>query len=126
MTLFKRAIDETPAADTALQRRVRAVETKLLDVQEALSGDPTAARRQEPTPLSLLGRLGGAIYSGWGQTLEAPTAAQQTDLDLVRSRFDSILNQVRGLVDVDLKALESDAERAGVPWTSGRFPKPPT
>jgi photosystem II stability/assembly factor-like uncharacterized protein len=123
--VFKRAIDETPTADTSLQRRVRAVESKLLDAQESLGGDPTAARRQEPTPLSLLGRLGGAIYSGWSQTLEAPTPAQQADLDLVRSKFDAILTQVRTLIDVDLRGLEQDAEKAGVPWTSGRFPKPP-
>jgi photosystem II stability/assembly factor-like uncharacterized protein len=125
MKLFKRAIDETPTADTSLQRRVRVLETKLLDAQEALGGDPTAARRQEPTPLSLLNRLGGAIYNNWSQTLEAPTAAQRADLDLVRGRFDALVAQVRQLIDVDLKGVEQDAERAGVPWTSGRFPKPP-
>ncbi|HEY6219820.1 MAG TPA: hypothetical protein VIV65_07160, partial [Gemmatimonadaceae bacterium] len=79
MPLFRRAIDETPTADTSLQRRVRQIQQRLMDVSEALNGDPTAARRQEPTPLSLLGRLGGAIYSGWSQTLEAPTAAQTSD-----------------------------------------------
>ena len=126
MPLFKRAIDETPTADTSLQRRVRALETKLIDEQEALNGDPTQAQRQEAAPQSLLGRVGGAIYNGWTQTLEAPTAAQQADLDLVRSKFDAIAAQVRQLIDVDLKSLESDAEKAGVPWTSGRFPKPPT
>jgi photosystem II stability/assembly factor-like uncharacterized protein len=125
MPLFKRAIDETPTADTSLQRRVRDIQTKLMNASEELNGDPTAARRQEPTPLSLLGRLGGAIYSGWNQTLEAPNAAQQSDFDIVRSRLDTITAQVRQLIEVDLKGLEADAERAGVPWTSGRFPKPP-
>lgn len=125
MKLFKRAIDETPTADTSLQRRVRSLETRLLDTQESLGGDPTAARRQEPTPLSLLGRIGSAIYSNWGQTLEAPTPAQTADLDLVKAKFDAIMAQVRNLIDVDLRSLEQDAEKAGVPWTSGRFPRPP-
>ena len=79
--------------------------------------------RQSP---SLLGRLSGAIGSNWGATLEGPTAMQTAELNLVRSKFDAILAQVRQVIDVDLKGLEQSAEEAGVPWTSGRFPKPPT
>lgn len=125
MTLFKRAIDETPTADTSLQHRVRAVTDRLKDAQDALNGDPTLATRNEATPLSLLNRLNGAIGSDWGTTLEAPNAGQRADLDLVRSNFGAILSQVRQLIDVDVKGLEQAAEQAGVPWTSGRFPSPP-
>jgi hypothetical protein len=50
---------------------------------------------------------------------------QKAELDLVRSKFDAILAQVRQLIDVDLKSLEQSAEQAGVPWTAGRFPRPP-
>jgi len=125
MTLFKRAIDETPTADTSLQHRARIVTNKLKDAQEALGGDPTLANRNEATPQSLLGRLGGAIGSNWGATLEAPTPMQTAELNLVRSKFDAIMAQVRQVIDVDLKGLEQSAEEAGVPWTSGRFPKPP-
>jgi hypothetical protein len=125
MTLFKRAIDETPTADTSLQHRGRLVTDKLKDAQEALGGEPTMSSRNEATPPSLLGRLSGAIGSNWGTTLEAPTPMQKAELDLVRARFDAILAQVRQLIDVDLKLLEQSADQAGVPWTSGRFPKPP-
>jgi hypothetical protein len=44
----------------------------------------------------------------------------------VRSKYGAILAQVRQLIEVDLKALEQSAEQAGVPWTAGRFPKPPS
>jgi hypothetical protein len=125
MTLFTRAIDETPSADASLQQRARALTNKLKDAQEALGGDPTLANRNEATPPSLLGRLNGAIGSNWSTTLEAPTPTQLAELNLVRSRLDAILSQVRQLIDVDLKSLEQSAEQAGVPWTSGRFPKPP-
>jgi hypothetical protein len=125
LTMFRRAIDETPAADVTLQRRVRELSTKLTDAREVLAGDPTQARRSEPTPVSLLGRIGGAIGNNWGQTLEAPNASQLAELELVRSKFGAILGQVKQLIDVDLERLEADAERAGVPWTSGRFPSPP-
>lgn len=124
MTLFKRAVDETPTADTTLQRRVRDMTNRLKDAQEALGGDPTMPSRNETSPPSLLGRLGTAIGNNWSSTLEAPNATQMKELDLVRSKFDVILAHVRQLIDVDLKALEQSAEDAGVPWTSGRFPKP--
>jgi hypothetical protein len=125
MNLFKRAVDETPSADTTLQRRVRVMTNRLKDAQELLGGDPTLASRNETTPPSLLGRLRGAIGGNWGATLEAPNAQQLAELELVRSRYAAILAQVRQLIEVDLKALEASAEQAGVPWTAGRFPKPP-
>lgn len=125
MTLFRRAVDETPTADTTLQRRVRTMTDRLKDAQEMLGGDPTMSSRNEPTPPSLLGRLRGAVNNNWGSTLEAPTPQQLAELEIVRSRYGAILVQIRQLIDVDLKALEQSAEQAGVPWTSGRFPKPP-
>jgi len=125
MTLFKRAIDETPTPDLSLQTRVRVVTDKLKDAQEALGGDPTMSRRNEATPPSLLNRIGGAIGSNWGYTLEAPTPTQTAELELVRAQFNGILARVKQLIEVDLRGLEQSAEQAGVPWTSGRFPKPP-
>jgi hypothetical protein len=125
MALFNRAIDETPTADTSLQHRARVMIDRLKDAEELLHGDPTATTRNETSPPSLLSRLGGAIGSNWGGTLEAPNAAQLAELDLVRGRLNAIQTQINQLINVDLRALEQSAEQAGVPWTSGRFPKPP-
>ena len=108
MALFKRAIDETPTADAALQQRVRVMTDRLKDAQEALGGDPTLSNRNEPTPPSLLGRLRGAVGSNWGYTLEAPTPTQMAELDLVRSNFTSILAQVRQLIEVDLEGTRAN------------------
>jgi hypothetical protein len=122
---LKRAIDETPLADTSLARRVREIEQRLRDTEESLNGDPTRGRRSEASPPSLLARLEGAIGHGWSGTLEAPTADQVAQVDIVRAEFVQVLARVTQLVEVDLKALEAAAEQAGVPWTSGRMPKPP-
>ncbi|HEX6575889.1 MAG TPA: hypothetical protein VF042_13045, partial [Gemmatimonadaceae bacterium] len=100
MALFKRAIDETPTADTTLQRRVRVMADRLKDAQELLGGDPTLGSRNETSPPSLLDRLRGAIGSNWGLTLEAPTPQQLAELELVRSRYGAILAQIRQLIDV--------------------------
>ena len=59
-------------------------------------------------------------------TREALNAQHLAELDYVRARYTDILNQIRQLIQVDLKALEQRAEQAGVPWTAGRFPQPPS
>jgi photosystem II stability/assembly factor-like uncharacterized protein len=125
LSFLKRAIDESPGADTSLARRVRALESALRDAQESLNGDPTRARRNEATPPSLQGRLQGATANGWSNSLSALNASQRAQVDIVRREFDTVLSRVRQVIDVDLKALEQAAEAAGVPWTSGRLPRPP-
>ncbi|HZH41562.1 MAG TPA: hypothetical protein VFD85_11150, partial [Gemmatimonadales bacterium] len=122
---LKRAIDETPGADPALAGRVREMENRLRDARELLSGDPTRARRQEPTSQSLLDRLRGAVGSRSGNSLAPMNAAERAQMDYVRGQFDTVLPKVKQLIDVELKGLEDAAESAGVPWTPGRMPKAP-
>ena len=124
LNTLKRAIDETPNADSALIKRVRTMQQKLLDFQEELSGDPTLARRNEHTPPSLLQRL-GALSSAWSGSLEPATPAQLAQVDIVRGDFGKILAQLQTLYENDFKGLQAAAERAGVPWTSGRMPTLP-
>ncbi len=125
IAFLKRAIDETPGADTSLAHRVRTLEQQLRDAGESLNGDPTRARRNEAAPQSMTTRLGGAIGSAWSTSLTALNPSQRAQIDIVRREFDGVLARVRQLVDVDLRNLEQASEAAGVPWTPGRLPKPP-
>jgi hypothetical protein len=125
LRFLRRAIDESARSDSALVRQVRTLQTKLLDVQERLNGDPTRGRRNESSPNGLLTRLQIALGQSRGSTLEAPTAAQTAQLDIVRTAITGILAEIRQLADVDVKSLESSAEAAGVPWTAGRLPQVP-
>ena len=38
-------------------------------------------------------------------------------------RFQSVLADLRGLIEEDLAALEDELERSGAPWTPGRVPR---
>jgi hypothetical protein len=122
LVYLKRAIDDTPMADSSLIRQVRVIETQLRDAQEALRGDNTKSRRAEHAPTGLLGRLNEAAGQSWGRSLEAATPAQLSQIEIVRSAFGRVMEQIRQVVDVDLKALEASADKAGVPWTRGRRP----
>ena len=120
--LLKRAIQETPTADDKLGTEVRGIEARLRDVQTTLSGDPTIARRQEPTPPSLINRVNGIANSLWSNTMEDATATQKRQYDIASAELGGLLERLRTLVDQDLKRVGDQAETAGVPWTSGRVP----
>jgi photosystem II stability/assembly factor-like uncharacterized protein len=116
-----RATEETPAAPAKLAVDIRAVERELRDVREALSGDATMSRRQEPAAPSLMGRLN--VLGQGARALDAPTTTQQRQYDIVSGEYSKIQTRLRALVDTELKRVESAAEQAGVPWTSGRLPE---
>ena len=122
---LKRAIDETPTADTSLARRVRVVEQRLhrcpgnahgrSDARASAGGDDAVARRA----------TAGCDRQSWGNSLSALNPSQTAQIEFVRREFGVVLARVTQLVDVELKGVEDAAERAGVPWTSGRIPKAP-
>jgi hypothetical protein len=120
--LLKRAIQETPTADDKLGTEVRRIESQLRQIQIAFSGDATLARRQEPTPPSLLSRVNGIANSLWSNTMEDATTTQKRQYEIAAADLGGLLTRLRALVDQDLKRVEDEAETAGVPWTSGRVP----
>ncbi len=120
---LKRAVNETPATTGELASQLRQLENRLREIQEALNGDPTRARRQEPTPPSLASRLNRISSSLWSSTLGEVTQTQRRQYEIAASEFGDILERLRGLLEVDLRRLEEQAESAGVPWTSGRIPR---
>lgn len=119
---LRRALQETPGADDRLANDARALERKLRDIQVTLSGDPTMARRSEPSAPSMINRLGGITNGLWANTLDAPTATQRRQYEIVAAEFEKVLAQLRPVVEADLRRVEEAAEAAGAPWTSGRLP----
>ena len=84
-----------------------------------LDGDRVLAGRNEPTPPSISGRVGGIVETQW-TTSSAPT---QTSLDAYRiagEEFTEVLAKLKQTIDHDLVDLRAKAERAGAPWTPGR------
>ena len=119
---LRRALNDAPAATDAIARDARSIETRLRDLQTALSGDQTMGRRSEPTPPSLLSRLNGITNSLWSNTLSEPTGTNRRQYEIVAAEFEKILAQVKPLIETELKRVEDQAEAAGVPWTPGRVP----
>ena len=119
---LERALESTPGADERLVGEARTLQRQLRDIQDALSGDPTIGRRQEPSAPSLLQRINGIAGRQWSNTLDAPTATHRRQYEIVAAEFGTVLTRLRALVDGDVKRLGDRAEAAGAPWTSGRIP----
>jgi len=112
---MKKALADTPKADPAIGRDLRAVETKLRAALAVLSGDPTVRRRSEASLPSLMDRVSGQLGS------TGPITATVTrDYDIAAARFEALLEEMRMLVEVDLKKVGDRLEAAGAPWTPGR------
>jgi hypothetical protein len=80
-----------------------------------LTGDMTVARRSEARPPSLMDR----VSTQTGSTGPV-TQTVLRDYDIAADGFGAVLEQLRGLVERDLRGLGAAMEAAGAPWTPGR------
>jgi photosystem II stability/assembly factor-like uncharacterized protein len=119
---IKVALRDTPAAPAALETQARSIEAALNRLDLGLRGDRELARRNYPTPPSILGRTQQVVGAEWSST-GAPTSTMQTNYGWAAEQFEVTLRELRTLVDTDLKGLETAMEKAGAPYTPGRFPE---
>jgi hypothetical protein len=101
--------------------QARILEKRLKDLDVSLNGDQFKASHNESTPPSIVDRVNQVVYGQWTTTTE-PTATHRRGYDLAAQQFAPVLEQLRTVVDSDLRTLEAAAENAGAPWTPGRVP----
>lgn len=116
---IKKAIANTPAANTSLADRARNIELRIMDIQEELVGNRTIASRSEPTSPSIISRVQTIIRGHWGTTY-GPTKTHRRNYQIAAESFENFLETLRNIIEVELKKLEEDLEAAGAPWTPGR------
>ena len=119
ISAMKQAVDRWPAADPALRNDARALELRLLDLQEALSGSHTRASRAEPEMPGIIGRVNQVVRGHWNG-MHGPTQTHREQYRIANDAFTALYPDMRQLIETDLAALEDRLEEAGVPWTTGR------
>ena len=122
LAAIKRAINETPSLPQRLQDEATALDRRTNEIQRALSGDTAARRRNMNTPPSINDRVGYVINAQRMSTAR-PTQTQQNQYNAAAQDFETVLGQLRQLIEVDLARLEKQLEAAGAPWTPGRIPE---
>ena len=122
LTMIQRAVHESPKADAALAADVRRIENHVRDLQVALDGDTVVRRYSEPTPASIVERVQGVVAGHWTAT-SGPTETHKRSYQVASEMFAPVLEQLRAVVEVDMKALNDRLEAVGAPWTPCRVPK---
>ncbi len=116
---IKGVIEVWPGADESMRGEARALELRLLDLQEALTGDRTLPRRNEVGMPGIVSRV-QQIVRGSFSTTYGPTETHRRNYAVAAEGFADVLADLRQLVESDLVALEDRLETAGAPFTSGR------
>lgn len=122
LAAIKRAIHETPSLPQRLQDEATALDRRTDEILRALSGDSEARRRNTNTPPSINDRV-GYVIGVQRMSTSRPTQTQHSQYDAAAQDFESVLAQLRQLIEVDLSRLEKQLEAAGAPWTPGRIPE---
>ncbi|HEX6285312.1 MAG TPA: hypothetical protein VFZ71_10580, partial [Pyrinomonadaceae bacterium] len=122
LTAIKRAISETPSLPPRLYEEAMALEKRNNQILRALSGDTEARRRNMNTPPSINDRV-GYVVGAQRMSTARPTQTQHNQYAAAAQDFETVLVQLRQLIEVDLTRLEKQLEAAGAPWTPGRIPE---
>ena len=115
LRFMKKALMETPKADPKLAERIKALEKRLQEMVRTLYGDRTMQRRSEPSTPSLMDRVSAQL-----STTCPITETVKRGYEIAADAFENYLEDLRTLVEFDLKKLGDEMEAAGAPWTPGR------
>ncbi len=122
LTAIKRAISETPSLPHSLYDNAMALEKRANEIIRTLSGDAEARRRNMITSPSISERV-GYVVGAQRMSTARPTQTQANQYAAAAQDFETVLAQLRQLIEVDLSRLEKQLEAGGAPWTPGRIPE---
>lgn len=119
LEVIESAVRRHPQVELELLTDVVALQDRLRDLQEVLTGDPTKRRRSEPEMPGLAQRIGTVVGGTWSVT-GGPTQTHREQFEIASAELESVLPELRTFLEQALPALEARLEEAGVPWTPGR------
>jgi photosystem II stability/assembly factor-like uncharacterized protein len=121
LEVIDNALMTTPISDKTYIRKVRDAEYKLADIKKKLSGDGSISKRNANQPPSIYDRLYYIMIGLWSTSTDV-TTTQKEAYDIIAKEFTPVLDDLKKLVEVDIKELEADMDKMRSPWTPGRIP----
>jgi hypothetical protein len=116
---MKTAVGRWPEATEQLREDVRAMELRLMDLQEILNGSRTRASRSAPEMPGIVSRVNQVVGGHW-RGMHGPTNTHREQYRIAYGLFSDLYPDMRQLIETDLPALEARLEAVGAPWTTGR------
>ncbi|MDT8340640.1 MAG: hypothetical protein RQ751_03935 [Longimicrobiales bacterium] len=114
----RNALERDVKGTEELQSEARALELRLMDLNEVLSGDPTLPRRQEAAMPGVVSRLGSVVGNVLGSTY-GPTQTHRDQLEIARAAFAGVELDLRTFLESELPGFMERLEALGIRWTPG-------
>jgi len=119
---FKAAVKGLTSGDAGLAEDIHALESKLAAIRIKLLGDRRLVQVDKDTEPGLVERVNAVARSHWRSTA-APTQSQKDGCEIVVQEFKPLLNELRKIVETDVKSIEKTLEDLGAAATPGRLPE---
>jgi ribosomal protein S6 len=112
----------TPKATPEMFAEAKNIDEVLKSILLQLEQDETVSSRNAPVPQTISSRMSYIVYGTYASS-EPPTITMKQQFAIVKEEIENIGAELKRLVDVDFRNLENKMEKAGAPYTPGRFPE---
>ena len=116
---IKEALMRSTVGEATLDDQARTLERRLQDIKFELVGNQRREGYGDPGPVSVSRRISVATM-GSRDSMYGPTPTHRESAEIAAEQFAELRQELRQLVEVELRELERRLEDAGVPWTPGR------
>ncbi|MBL7138706.1 MAG: glycosyl hydrolase, partial [Bacteroidales bacterium] len=118
------ALNSVPGVTPELIKKGREIQLQLdeiINVKFNRRTNKPSDEENPPAPVPLNDRLGKLTWSSWSSTGD-PTQTAKDAYAILEEEFPPVYDQVKQIGEVELPALEAEAEKLGAPVTPGRLP----
>jgi photosystem II stability/assembly factor-like uncharacterized protein len=119
---YKAALKSVPAPDTDIISDINVLEEKVKALLIKFNGDGTMRRADKDAVPGISTRI-RSIAREQSRSTSAPTQTQRDAYGIVAEEFGPALEELKKIVDEDVKKIEEKLEGLGAPYTPGRLPE---
>jgi len=122
---IKQALNNTPSAPFGLFNRAMEISKDLDNILITIRGRVgrgASAEENPPAQVTLSSRLQKMLFTSMRTTTNL-TKNQKVAYETLYDEIQPVIEQLKKISDVDLKAIESEMDKLNVPWTPGRMPE---
>lgn len=121
ITLYKAALKSVTVPHKELFSQIIDLEKKLAEIQRRMYGDSLKRRLDLDAEPGLARRISSIIYEQWKST-SAPTQTQKDNYQIVEEEFTPIYQEIKKIMEEEVKNIEQKLNEIGAPYTPGRLP----
>ena len=116
------AVQGIKTENSKILEEIIAVEDKIQILQRKINGDRLANRLDVDLPPSISDRVNRAAYGVLSST-SAPTYTQRDAYDIAYDEFEPLLEELKTIIEKDIKKILDTMNLSGAPYTLNRIPK---